>query len=317
MLNTVPQQFFPEARRLPSWFRQELPDMEKIRRMKNLFHQGRLHTVCESALCPNMGKCWGQGVATFMILGETCTRACRFCAVETGRPISLDEEEPYHVAQAVKELNLRFVVITSVARDDLQDEGAEHFVKTIQAIREISPETKIEILIPDFSNKFDSLKKVVGVKPEVISHNIETVRRLSPLVRPQADYERSLKVLKTLKCLDSSIFIKSGFMVGLGETFEEIIELMKDLVSVGCDILTIGQYLAPTRMKRHLRETRFVAPGEFVEYRLIGLDLGFKHVMSGPLVRSSFLAEEGYRDCIKSLSAGRQVTRHKTHGTSL
>ena len=291
-----------ETQRLPSWFRQELPDAEKIRSMKSLFRGARLHTVCESALCPNMGKCWAEGVATFMILGEVCTRACRFCAVKAGAPMAVDPEEPYHVAMAVKELNLRYVVITSVARDDLEDEGARQFVRTIQEIRQLNPQTKVEILIPDFSNKPASLRKVIEARPEVVSHNIETVRRLSPHVRPQADYERSLDVLRNFKKLDPSILTKSSFMAGLGETLEEIREVMKDLFSCGCDILTIGQYLAPTKLKRHVRVQRFVSPAEFAEYKRMGLALGFKHVMSGPLVRSSFLAEEGYNDCLERLT---------------
>ncbi len=285
--------------KLPPWFRQELPDMNKIREMKTLFRESRLHTVCESAHCPNLGKCWGQGVATFMILGEICTRACRFCAVKAGRPMTVDPEEPRNVALAVKALNLRYVVITSVARDDMEDEGAEQFRQTILAVREMMPQTKIEILIPDFSNKFASLKKVVEVKPEVISHNIETVRRLSATVRPQAEYDRSLQVLKTMKQLDPSIFVKSSFMLGLGETEAEIRELMQDLRSYRCDILTIGQYLAPSASPRHLPVKRFVPPEEFEIYKRIGLELGFKHVMSGPLVRSSYIAEEGYKECME------------------
>ncbi len=304
MIDTVPQNPSKEIRRLPPWFRQDLPDMEKIYSMKDLFRSSRLHTVCESARCPNMGKCWGQGVATFMILGDICTRACRFCAVAAGRALSVDEKEPEHVARAVKELNLRFVVITSVARDDLEDQGAEQFVRTIQAVRKISPQTKIEILIPDFSNRPESLRAVVKVRPEVISHNIETVRRLSEKVRPQADYQRSLDVLKNLKQMDPSIFIKSSLMLGLGETEEEVVATMEDLLQASCDILTIGQYLAPTRTKRHLREERFVTPEEFEALRRRGMELGFKHVMAGPLVRSSFLAEEGYKDCMEKAYEG-------------
>ncbi len=287
------------VKRLPEWFRQDIPNMEKIKGMQNFFRGSRLHTVCESAHCPNMGKCWGEGVATFMILGGTCTRACRFCAVPAGQPMHVDDQEPQSVALAVKELNLRFVVVTSVARDDLDDEGAEHFAKTIAAIRRVNPQTKIEILIPDFSNKFESLKTVVAANPEVISHNVETVRRLSPMIRPQAEYDRSLKVLETLKALDPSIFIKSSIMLGLGETHEEILEVMNDLSKAHCEILTIGQYLSPSDKKRHLKVERFITPQEFENYKRIGLDMGFKHVMSGPLVRSSFLAEEGYRDCFE------------------
>ena len=273
--------------------------MQKIGRMKETFRSSGLHTVCESAKCPNMGTCWGARVATFMILGGTCTRACRFCAVPAGRPMEGDQEEPNNVALNVKALNLRFVVITSVARDDLKDEGAEHFARTIAAIRTVSPQTKIEILIPDFSNKFESLEIVAYAKPEVISHNIETVERLSSKIRPQAEYRRSLSVLENFKKIDAAIFTKSSVMVGLGETLDEIAQTMKDLRSADCDILTVGQYLAPTEKRRHLPEDRFAAPEEFEQYRVIGKDMGFKHVMSGPLVRSSFLAEQGYSDCMK------------------
>lgn len=287
-------------RQLPSWFRQDVPDLKKITAMKQLFRSSNLHTVCESAHCPNIGKCWGQGVATFMILGEICTRACRFCAVKAGKPMEVDEEEPRNVALAVQQMKLRYVVITSVARDDMPDEGAQHFAKTILAIRDISPQTRIEVLIPDFSNKLDSLKTLVKVKPEVVSHNIETVRRLSPVIRPQAEYERSLGVLRNFKKLDPSIFTKTSLMVGLGETQEEIREAMKDLRDVDCDILTIGQYLSPSQMKRHLPVKRFYTPEEFETLKQMGLQAGFKHVMSAPLVRSSYIAEEGYRECFEN-----------------
>jgi len=286
---------------LPSWFRQEIPDYKKIRQMQDMFRDSRLHTVCESAHCPNMGKCWGEGVATFMILGETCTRACRFCAISAGRPTELDAREPEHVARAVQELNLRYVVVTSVARDDLPDEGAEHFVKTIDAIRRIMPRTKIEILIPDFSNKPESLRKVADAAPEVISHNVETVRRLSPKVRPQADYQRSLDVLRNLKALNPDVFIKSSMMLGLGENEEEIRQTMEDLLAHECEILTIGQYLAPSQLKRHLPIEEYVSPEKFDAYRELGRTMGFKHVMSGPLVRSSYIAEEGYKECAEAL----------------
>ena len=295
-----PAQFESGLVRLPSWFKQDLPDMEKIQQMKSLFRGSRLHTVCESAHCPHLGKCWGEGVATFMILGEVCTRACRFCAVKAGRAQDLDADEPFNVALAVRELRLRYVVITSVARDDLKDEGAQHFVDTIQAIRRLTPEVKIEVLIPDFSAKYDSLHMLTTAQPQVASHNIETVRRLAPDIRPQANHERSLKVLRMMRQMNENIFIKSSFMVGLGETDEEIMELMKELLEAGCQILTIGQYLAPTRMKRHVKVKRFATPEEFERYRRIGMDMGFKYVMSGPKVRSSYIAEEGYRECMKA-----------------
>jgi len=283
---------------LPEWFRQELPDMEKIRKMKSMFRNSGLFTVCESAKCPNIGTCWGQGVATFMILGEICTRACRFCAVRAGRPPEIDPDEPHQVALAVRSLNLRYVVITSVARDDIEDEGSEQFCETIRRIRALMPSTKIEVLIPDFSNKSDSIKKLVDAHPEVVSHNIESVERLSEAIRPQASYRRSLDVLRNFKKHDPRIFVKSSIMVGLGESRSEIRESMKDLLSVRCDILTIGQYLRPTPQKRHLPVERYYTPEEFKELKEEGLALGFTYVMSGPLVRSSFIAEEGYKECL-------------------
>jgi len=294
------EQSLPDMNRLPPWFKQNIPDMEKIRSMKEMFRGSGLHTVCESAHCPNMGKCWGEGVATFMILGEVCTRACRFCAIHAGRPMTLDNNEPRNVALSVQKLKLKYVVITSVARDDLPDEGASHFVRTIVEVRALNPQIKIEILIPDFSAKEEHLKVVADARPEVISHNIETVRRLSPRVRPQADYDRSLRVLRSIKKLDPAIFSKSSIMVGLGETLEEVLETMRDLRQVGCDILTVGQYLAPSRMKRHLPVERFITPEEFESYTRLGKEMGFKHVMSGPLVRSSYIAEEGYKECMAS-----------------
>lgn len=275
--------------------------MGKIREMKKMFRSSGLHTVCESARCPNMGQCWGRGVATFMILGETCTRACRFCAVKAGRPMELDDAEPVSVALSVRELKLRYVVITSVARDDLPDEGAVHFARTIAEVRRVNPQTKIEILVPDFSAKEEALSVVAAARPEVFSHNIETVRRLSPKVRPQAEYDRSLEVLRIMKRLAPQIFTKSSLMVGLGETREEIIQTMQDLRGVDCEILTIGQYLAPTQLKRHLPVERFFTPEEFESFKQMGKELGFKHVMSGPLVRSSYIAEEGYQECLAAV----------------
>ena len=206
MMNPLIEQTLPLVTRLPSWFRQEIPDVKKISEMKKMFRESNLHTVCESAHCPNMGKCWSQGVATFMILGDVCTRACRFCAVAAGRPLAVDSDEPRQIAQTIQKMNLRYVVITSVARDDLTDEGAGHFARTIQEVRTLAPQVKIEVLIPDFSAKEENLKMITGAEPEVISHNIETVCRLSQKIRPQAEYVRSLKVLKTIKRLNSSGF---------------------------------------------------------------------------------------------------------------
>jgi lipoic acid synthetase len=288
--------------RLPSWLRQDIPNAHRIQKMKNLFRGSRLHTVCESAHCPNTGKCWGQGVATFMILGDICTRACRFCAIAAGRPTQLDAAEPQNVAQAVKELALRYVVVTSVARDDLKDQGAGQFADTIRAIRQWTPQTKVEVLVPDFSNRRELLQIVVDAKPQVISHNIETVRRLSPVIRSRAEYDRSLAVLENFKDLDANIFTKSSLMVGLGEMLDEVKAAMMDLRAVDCDILTIGQYLAPSQLKRHMPVLEFVPPERFKEYEVLGYSLGFKHVMSGPLVRSSFIAEEGYQGCLEALT---------------
>ena len=283
---------------LPEWFKQPLPEMDQINSMKALFRSSGLHTVCESANCPNMGTCWKAGVATFMILGGTCTRACRFCSVPAGRPDVVDAQEPQKVALAVQKLKLRYVVITSVARDDLKDEGANHFAQTIHAIRALTPEVKIEVLIPDFSAQEASLEILSKSAPEVIGHNIETISRLSDDIRPQASHERSLKVLQRFRQMNPASFVKSSFMVGLGETQEEIIGLMQELFNTGCQILTIGQYLAPTRMKRHLPVQRFVTPTEFEDFRVLGLEMGFKYVESGPLVRSSYIAEKGYSEAL-------------------
>ncbi len=299
MKTSTPEKFDNGLVQLPPWFKQPLPDTDQVHSMKKLFRSSGLHTVCESAHCPNMGACWGAGVATFMILGGTCTRACRFCAVPAGRPDILDPYEPEHLALTIQKLKLRYVVITSVARDDLEDEGAGHFAATIRAIRALTPEVKIEVLIPDFSAKEESLKVLSDVVPEVVGHNIETVRRLSVHIRPQALHDRSLSVLQRFHQLNPSIFVKSSFMVGLGETQEEITELMRELLDAGCQILTIGQYLAPTQMKRHLPVQRFVNPEEFERFRQIGKDMGFKYVESGPLVRSSYIAEKGYREALR------------------
>jgi len=238
-----------------------------------------------------------------MILGGTCTRACRFCAVPAGRPDLIDSEEPQNVALAVKQLGLRYVVVTSVARDDIDDEGALQFAQTIEAIRKLNPEVKIEVLVPDFSAKEASLKILSEACPEVISHNIETVRRLSPHVRPQASHERSLKVLRRFRALNPQAFIKSSLMAGIGETDEEISEVMEELLHAGCQILTIGQYLAPSQRKRHLPVARFLSPQEFDHYRQKGLQMGFAYVESGPLVRSSYIAEQGYEAALNALAA--------------
>lgn len=279
----------------PEWLKQDIPDPQKIHNLRKILEEFHIHSVCQEAHCPNLGQCWQNGCATFMILGDVCTRACRFCAVRSGDPKKVDEEEPKRIAQVIQRLDLQYVVITSVTRDDLADGGAGHFAKTIAAIREILCCTKVEVLIPDFNGDETSLKKVIGAHPDVLSHNMETVLRLSKILRPRADYYRSLEVLRTGRMLGPDILIKSGFMVGLGETQDEIKQLIRDLAKAGCDILTIGQYLAPSKSGRHVAVSRFVSPQEFDDYRKLALDLGFSYVASGPLVRSSYMAEQGYQ----------------------
>ncbi|MGQ0638546.1 MAG: lipoyl synthase, partial [Nitrososphaerota archaeon] len=248
-------------------------------------------TVCEEARCPNIAECWGSGTATIMIMGDICTRGCRFCAITSGKPVFLDAEEPMRVAEAIKEWGLRYVVITSVCRDDLDDGGAEHMAKTIEAVKILCPQTIVEPLIPDFRGIEDSIKKIVNSQPEVISHNIETVARLTPKVRDaRASYEQTLQVLKKIKDTDSSIYTKSSIMLGLGETEEEVIQTIKDLRSVGVDILTMGQYLQPTL--KHLPVTEYVTPQKFNTYKENAKLMGFIYVAAGPLVRSSYRAGE-------------------------
>jgi lipoyl synthase len=283
---------------LPDWFKQKTPDLSKISPLKELFSSSHIHTVCEQAHCPNMNTCWDQGVATFMILGDICTRACRFCAVKTGHPLGLDPREPEQVVSAVQALGLRYVVMTSVTRDDLADQGAEHFAKTVSLLKEMINGIKVEALIPDFWGHEDLIGLVTQSGVDVLGHNMETVQRFHSPLRPQASYQRSLSVLKTARrWMRSRGYVKSGFMVGLGETVDEINQLMRDLIEVGCDMLTIGQYLAPSKTSRHVGVDRFVSPEEFDQYKQMGLALGFKHVFSGPLVRSSYLAEQGFHLC--------------------
>lgn len=278
----------------PSWIRINLPLGEKYLRVREILRRYGLHTVCEEARCPNLGECWGMGTATFMILGDICTRHCRFCAVRRGNPKGrIDRDEPERIAQAVKELNLKYVVITSVDRDDLQDGGAEEFARTVTAIRREDSKIRVEILIPDFKGNLESLRKVVDVKPDVIGHNLETVERLTPFVRDRrAGYRLSLEVLKNIKNLNSHIVTKSGIMLGLGEEREEIIRTMEDMREVGVDILTLGQYLQPTL--KHLSVKRYIPPAEFNEYREIGMEMGFRDIVAGPLVRSSYYAERSF-----------------------
>ncbi len=272
----------------PKWLRVKLPTGENYRKVRALVDEHKLHTICESGSCPNMGECWGEGTATFMILGNICTRSCGFCAVQTGRPDAVDEFEPGRVAHSVKTMGVKHAVITSVDRDDLKDGGSEIWVQTVRAIRHQSPGTTMETLIPDFAGKWENLQNIIDVAPEIVSHNLETVRRLTKQVRIQAKYDRSLEVLFRLK--KGGMRTKSGVMLGLGETDEEIIETMQDLRAVGVDILTLGQYLQPT--PKHLPITEFVEPERFQKYEKLGLEMGFRFVESGPLVRSSYHAEK-------------------------
>ena len=271
----------------PNWLRVKLPTGENYKHVRNLVDNYKLHTICESGNCPNMGECWGAGTATFMILGNICTRSCSFCAVKTGRPTEIDWDEPNRVAEAVKLMEVKHAVLTSVDRDELKNGGSMVWATTIRKIREVSPSTTLETLIPDFKGNMDAVDDIVAVAPEVVSHNMETVKRLYRLVRPQAKYDRSLAVIKRLK--EGGMRTKSGLMVGLGETQEEVFELMDDLVANGCDVLTIGQYLQPTKM--HLEVAEYITPETFALYKEEGLRRGFKYVESGPLVRSSYHAE--------------------------
>ncbi len=272
----------------PDWIKVRISNGPNYQELRNLMRGLSLHTVCEEAHCPNIGECWENRTATFMILGNVCTRACRFCAVTTGRPTGLDLEEPERVAEAVGKMGLRHVVITSVARDDLPDGGAGVFADTIRAIRRDHTETKIEVLIPDFQGNDDALSKVMDARPDVLNHNLETVERLQGKVRSKARYERSLWVLGRAKELDPAGLTKSGIMLGVGEERDEIVATMHDLRAVGCDVMTIGQYMRPS--PAHLPITRYYTPAEFKELWKIGTSLGFRHVESGPLVRSSYHA---------------------------
>lgn len=285
-------------RRLPPWLRARSGHWERVHDMKVLLTGSRLHTVCEEARCPNQGECWTRGTATFMLLGETCTRSCGFCAVATGRPAPPDPEEPRHIAEASRRLGLTFVVVTSVARDDLKDGGASHFAATVRAIRERNPEARVEVLVPDFKGNPESIRSVVDSGPTVFNHNLETVERLTRQVRVQARYSRSLEVLRIAKALGQPT-TKTGIMLGLGETEDEVLALLRDARAAGCDILTIGQYLQPT--KRHLPVVEFVHPDRFKAFEAAAYALGFASVFSGPLVRSSYHAD--------AVAAGSPVAR--------
>lgn len=272
----------------PSWLKIDLPTGENYTRVKKIVREHKLHTICEDGRCPNMGECWGAGTATFMILGNVCTRSCSFCAVATGRPGEYDQDEPARVAEAIRLMGVKHAVITSVNRDELKDKGAGVWAATIREVKRMNPQTTMETLIPDFKAHWDLLEMVIAEKPEVVSHNMETVARLYRLVRPQAKYERSLEQIRRTR--DFGLRTKSGVMLGLGETDDEIKQIMDDLVAHGCEVLTLGQYLQPTKM--HLEVREFVHPDKFDFWKVEGERRGFRHVESGPMVRSSYHAEK-------------------------
>jgi lipoyl synthase len=277
--------------RLPAWLRTTLPTADRFAHTRALLDELRLHTVCQSAGCPNHWECWGKGTATFMIGGDRCTRACGFCAVTTAKPFALEPDEPARVAEATRRLQLRHVVITAVARDDLADGGADHFRRTIEAVRALSPHTVIEVLTPDFNGRAAAVDALLAARPHIFNHNLETVRRLTPVVRSRATYDRSLSVLEQIQAkAGGRIYIKSGLMLGLGETEEELFAALADLRRVGCELLTLGQYLQPTL--KHLPVVEFVTPEKFAEYGSRARELGFLHVASAPRVRSSYHADE-------------------------
>ena len=288
-LPVVPNNSEKETRvKKPDWLRVKLPIGESYKHVRGLVDNHKLHTICESGNCPNMGECWGAGTATFMILGNVCTRSCGFCSVATGRPESVDWDEPQRVAEAIHMMKVKHAVITSVDRDELPDGGSIIWHNTIRAVKSLNTDTTLETLIPDFKGKKEDIQRVIKAAPEVVSHNIETVERLTRQVRIQAKYWRSMEVIRTLK--EGGMRTKSGIMLGLGEQKEEVIQTLKDLQANGCDVVTIGQYLQPT--KRHLPVHRFVHPDEFAEYREIGYSIGLDYVESGPLVRSSYHSEK-------------------------
>lgn len=276
--------------RKPEWLKVRLTANENFSDIRKMIRGKTLHTVCEEARCPNIHECWTNRTATFMILGDVCTRACRFCAVKTGLPTELDLAEPERVAEAVQQMGLQHAVVTSVARDDLKDGGSSIFAATIKAIRKRNPKTSVEVLIPDFQGDWDALKVVMDAKPDILNHNIETVRRRSDRIRSKAKYDRSLQLLQTAKDMQPDIPTKSSIMVGVGETFDEVVQAMRDLYDHQVSIVTIGQYLQPTR--QHLKLERYYTPEEFAKWKEIGLKMGFSHVESGPLVRSSYHAFE-------------------------
>jgi lipoyl synthase len=277
-----------KRRQKPDWLKIKVPKGKAYVEVRDVIDRNKLHTICTSGQCPNKEDCWGRGTATFMILGNICTRSCKFCAVATGKPLPADCEEPARIAESVRHMKLRHCVITSVDRDDLEDGGAAIWAATIRAVKEMNPAVTIETLVPDFRGRKENLDIVIEARPEVISHNLETVQRLTPQVRSAAIYERSLEVVGWIA--ESGIRSKSGIMLGLGESEEEVMQVMDDLRGVGCEVMTIGQYLQPSRM--HLPVKEYIRPEQFEKYRVIGLEKGFRHVESGPLVRSSYRAEK-------------------------
>lgn len=278
----------PDRPRLPRWMKMNLPKGETYSRVKNLVSQHHLNTICTSGNCPNIGECWNRGTATFMILGDICTRNCKFCGVTTGKPLPVDGDEPQRVAKSIQLMQLKHAVITSVDRDDLADLGVGVWVETIRAVKQLNPVTKLEVLIPDFQGRKELIIQVAKAQPEVISHNLETVERLTPRIRSAAKYRRSLEVIATIA--EKGAVPKSGIMLGLGETEPEVLQTMDDLLQAGCKVMTIGQYLAPS--KEHLPVVAYIHPEQFEKYRTIGLEKGFSFVESSPLVRSSYRAEQ-------------------------
>ena len=286
----------------PDWLKVRVPSGENYDRLKHLMRSKALHTVCEEAQCPNIGECWGAGTATFLMMGDICTRSCAFCDIKTGRPLPLDWQEPQRVAEAVRSMNLRHVVITSVNRDERKDGGAPIFAQVIAKIRELQPGCSIEVLIPDFKGSAEALKIVMDARPEILNHNVETVPRLFKKVQPQDNYDWAMITLENAKKMDGEVLTKSGIMLGLGEEWDELLAVMQDLADRKVDILTLGQYLQPNKQK-HLPVVRYYHPDEFNELRQIGLEMGFKWVESGPLVRSSYRAEQQVRALSKIYTA--------------
>ena len=285
-----------EKARKPPWLKKRITLGTDIQKVSALLREARLHTVCEEAHCPNLPECYSRQTATFMIMGNVCTRNCRFCAVTHETPAPLDEEEPQRVAFAVQQLGLQYAVVTSVTRDDLEDGGARHFAKTLRAIKELRPRTLVEVLVPDFRGNTSSLDIILSTPPDVLNHNVETIPRLYPRVRPQADYQRSLDLLQRVRSRTPSMLTKSGMMLGLGERESEVIGVMQDLLDAGCRLLTLGQYLQPS--KKHHPVIRYLPPEEFEDYRVLGERMGFMEVASGPFVRSSFKAAQMYRNAV-------------------